>query len=86
MNLVKDKTMKTFSIESNKFDEAFFEARSSVKRRLANVASSHSRLLYMQKTLEILALTTVPRPSNPNLMLSLFFMIIFICSNYCTSL
>ena len=56
LEAVKDKTMKTFSIESNKFDEAFFEARSSVKRRLANVASSHSRLLYMQKTLEILGL------------------------------
>ena len=56
LEAVKDKTMKTFSIESNKFDQAFFGARSAVKRRLANVASSHSRLLYMQKTLEILGL------------------------------
>ena len=56
LEAVKDKTMKTFSIESNKFDEAFSEARSAVKRRLANVASSHSRLLYMQKTLESLGL------------------------------
>ena len=56
LEAVKDKAMKTFSIESSKFDEAFIEARSTVKKRLVNVASSHSRLLYMQKTLEILGL------------------------------
>ena len=56
LDAVKDKAMKTFSIESSKFDEAFLEARSAVKKRLVNVASSHSRLLYMQKTLEILGL------------------------------
>ena len=56
LEAVKDKAMKTFSIKSNEFDEAFIEARSAVKKRLVNVASSHSRLLYMQKTLEFLGL------------------------------
>jgi len=56
LEAVKDKAMKTFSLESNKFDEAFLEARSAVKGRLHDVASSHSRLLYIQKTLEILGL------------------------------
>lgn len=56
MEAVKDKAMKTFSIESSKFEEAFLEARSAIKKRLVNVASSHNRLLYMQKTLEILGL------------------------------
>ena len=56
LEAVKDKATKTFSIESSKFDEAFLEARTDVKKRLGDVASSHSRLLYMQKTLEILGL------------------------------
>ena len=56
LEAVKEKAMKTFSIDSSEFDEAFLEARSAIKKRLGNVASSHSRLLYMQKTLEILGL------------------------------
>ena len=36
------------------FEEKFKEARIEVKNRINNQASSHSRLLYIQRTIELL--------------------------------
>lgn len=51
---VRDKVVTTFSIQPEEFDRAFKEAREQVKNRLKNTASSHSRLLYLQRMLEIM--------------------------------
>jgi len=53
---VRDKAVSTFSISAEEFDKAFKEARNQVKVRLKNTASSHSRLLYLQRMLEIMGL------------------------------
>ena len=53
---VRDKVAKTFSISHEDFDKAFKEARTQVKARLKHTASSHSRLLYLQRMLEIMGL------------------------------
>ena len=55
-NAVKDKVVNTFSIKPTEFDIAFKEARQQIKSRLKGTASSHSRLLYMQRMLEIMGL------------------------------
>ena len=55
-NAVRDKVVNTFSITPEEFDKAFKEARNHVKTRLQNTASSHSRLLYLQRMLEIMGL------------------------------
>ncbi|MES2887702.1 MAG: HAD-IA family hydrolase [Pseudomonadota bacterium] len=53
---VRDKVAKTFSIAPEVFDKTFLEARTQVKLRLKHTASSHSRLLYLQRMLEIMGL------------------------------
>lgn len=53
---VKKKVIKAFSIAPEEFDIAFDEGRRQVKARLKETASSHSRLLYIQRMLEILGL------------------------------
>ncbi len=53
---VREKVVNTFSIKPEDFDKAFKEARQQVKTRLKHTASSHSRLLYMQRMLEIMGL------------------------------
>jgi len=53
---VKEKVMGTFSISAKDFDAAFNEARKQIKSRLGHTASSHSRLLYLQRMLEIMGL------------------------------
>ena len=53
---VREKVTKTFSISPDDFDNAFTQARVEVKKRLKNTASSHSRLLYLQRMLEIMGL------------------------------
>lgn len=53
---VREKVVKTFSISSRAFDDAFSEARNQVKTRLKHTASSHSRLLYLQRMLELMGL------------------------------
>jgi putative hydrolase of the HAD superfamily len=53
---VKEKIVGTFSISPQEFDKAFKEARTQVKSRLKHTASSHSRLLYLQRMLEIMGL------------------------------
>lgn len=56
MKAVREKVSKTFSIEPDDFDKAFNEARQQIKHRLQNTAASHSRLLYLQRMLEIIGL------------------------------
>jgi len=56
LQAVKEKVVSTFSISGQDFDEAFKEARNQVKTRLMHTASSHSRLLYLQRMLEIMGL------------------------------
>jgi putative hydrolase of the HAD superfamily len=53
---VKEKVIHTLSVKPEEFDSAFREARIQVKKRLDGTASSHSRLLYMQRMLEIMGL------------------------------
>jgi putative hydrolase of the HAD superfamily len=53
---VKEKVMGTFSISAKDFDVAFKEGRKQIKTRLGHTASSHSRLLYLQRMLEIMGL------------------------------
>lgn len=53
---VRKKVVNTFSITAEDFDIAFREARNQTKARLNGTASSHSRLLYLQRMLEILGL------------------------------
>ncbi len=45
-------------INRNLFEEKFKEARLEVKKRIRNQASSHSRLLYIQRTIELLGFKT----------------------------
>ena len=56
MDAVRNKVIQNFSITLDEFDTAFNQAKSDVKHRLKSTASSHSRLLYMQKMLELLGL------------------------------
>lgn len=53
---VRNKVVSTLSINPSEFDKAYDQARTQVKNRLKKTASSHSRLLYMQRMLEILGL------------------------------
>lgn len=56
MRAVREKVTRTFSIDGEAFDRAYDEARGQVKKRLHHTASSHSRLLYFQRMLEIIGL------------------------------
>lgn len=53
---VRDKVTTTLSITGTDFNAAYLEARRQVKARLIGTASSHSRLLYLQRMLEIMGL------------------------------
>ena len=53
---VRNKVSSTFSIDPVEFDKAFKKAREEVKGRLGGTAASHSRLLYLQRVLEIMGL------------------------------
>lgn len=53
---VREKAANTFAISKDDFDKAYNQARSEVKSRLKHTASSHNRLLYLQRTLEIMGL------------------------------
>lgn len=55
---VEEKVEKQLGIDKVIFRSAYIKARQEIKIRLGNVASSHSRLLYMQKTIEKLELGT----------------------------
>ena len=55
---VENKVEKQLGIDKLIFRDAYTEAREEIKLRLGHVASSHSRLLYMQITIEKLELGT----------------------------
>lgn len=56
LSAVCAKVVKLFSIKPRDFDAAFSRARMEIKKRLANTAASHSRLLYFKHMLECLGL------------------------------
>lgn len=56
INAVCKKAMNMFTIQEEQFYYAFEKARLEVKKRLGTMASSHSRLLYFQRMLEIMGL------------------------------
>ena len=56
MQAVRKKVVNNFSIKPDTFDKAFEEARLQVKSRLQKTASSHNRLLYLQRMLENMGL------------------------------
>ena len=56
LNAVKEKVTKNFNLNEQTFNEAFSKARDLTKVQLKSTAASHSRLLYMQKMLELLGL------------------------------
>ena len=56
MAAVRDKAARSVGARQVEFDEAFSKARAETKKQLGNAASSHSRLLYFQRTLEHLGL------------------------------
>lgn len=56
MRAARDKAVSLFSISPDQFDQAFRKARNEVKGRLKHTASSHSRLLYFQRMLELIGL------------------------------
>jgi len=56
MEMVLKKVTEMFSISNEQFFHAFGQARKEIKERLKQTASSHSRLLYFQRMLEIIGL------------------------------
>jgi putative hydrolase of the HAD superfamily len=55
---VEQKVAKTFGVEPATFQKTFASARADMKKTLGETASSHSRLLYFQRTFELLGLHT----------------------------
>lgn len=58
MQAARQKAVRVLGVSECEFDAAFDEARRQIKARLSGTASSHSRLLYFQRMLEILGLRT----------------------------
>jgi putative hydrolase of the HAD superfamily len=56
MTAARAKAGQLFNLSEADFEQAFDAARRGVKARLAGTASSHSRLLYFQRMLEIIGL------------------------------
>ena len=55
---VNAKATKTLNLSEAQFEEAFQKARKQIKAQLGGTASSHSRLLYFQRTMELVGLRT----------------------------
>ncbi len=55
---VEEKVVKILGIDKETFRSAFEDARQEIKDTLGATASSHSRLLYLQRTIEKLGLGT----------------------------
>ncbi len=55
-NAVKLKIKNLIGVENDKFDQLYSTARKEIKSQLGNTASSHSRLLYYQRVIELLGL------------------------------
>ena len=56
MSAVRAKTAALFGIEPAAFDQVFDAARTATKAQLGSTASSHSRLLYFQRMVEMFGL------------------------------
>jgi len=56
----RDYAKTELSIDPEAFDRAFTVSREELKHRLGDTASSHSRLLYFQRTMERAGLATQP--------------------------
>ena len=56
----RDYAGSQLSIDPESFDKAFAVSREELKHRLGETASSHSRLLYFQRTIERVGLATQP--------------------------
>lgn len=63
---LREEVEHSLQVPASSYDVTFSQARQDVKERLASTASGHSRLLYIQKSLEILGFK-----SNPSLCLHL---------------
>lgn len=57
---VRDYTCGELGISEQEYEEAYLYGRSETKRQLGDVAASHNRILYCQKTLEYLGVNPVP--------------------------
>ena len=57
---VKDYICGKLAIAGQRYDEAYSYGRSETKRQLGDVAASHNRMLYCQKTLEYLGVNPIP--------------------------
>ena len=53
---IRRKMMEAFSMSPDDFENAFNQARNTVKKKLAGTAASHSRLLYFQCMFECMGL------------------------------
>ena len=69
MDAVRVKAAMLFGIEKEKFNDTFYRAREAVKEQLSNTASSHSRLLYFQRMLEMMGLGSQVR--SPSIAISI---------------
>ena len=58
LDSVFEKAEKLLDIKKDLFAMKFKEAKKEVKKRILNQASSHSRLLYIQRTIELLGFKT----------------------------
>ncbi|MBW3654822.1 MAG: HAD family hydrolase [Gemmatimonadetes bacterium] len=58
MQAVRSKAQRVLGVPADEFDAAFRAARADIHRQLKGTASSHSRLLYFQRTIEGLGLKT----------------------------
>ena len=58
LSATRDKATSLLGITKGDFDKAYQRARKEVKNRLGHTASSHSRLLYFQRLIEIIGLKT----------------------------
>ena len=57
---VREYICERLDITAQKYEEAYRFGRSETKRQLGDVAASHNRLLYFQKTLEYLSVWPLP--------------------------
>jgi len=60
MQAVREQALNTLNISIDDFDRCYAQARVQTKNRLKNIASSHSRLLYFQRVLELAGLGSQP--------------------------
>jgi putative hydrolase of the HAD superfamily len=60
LEAVRVKSQQLLGVGRAEFDVLFERAKADVKARLGSVASSHSRLLYFQRLIELIGLKTQP--------------------------